>query len=399
MGKIHVIKPLINFMANSFLIYNLIISSILLVLFVICVWNLFILRKKNYKPIDDAELPFVSVLIPARNEEHNISNVLNSLLNQDYPDYEVIVLNDNSTDRTAEIIESIASKHSKLKMLNGKPLIEGWTGKCYACKQLYEESKGEYILFTDADTIHNSNSIRDSVTVALNRNADMLTLFPKTIMISFAEKIIMPMLWFTMLMLLPFYFVNKKGFEKFSAGIGPFMLFKRKSYEKIGGHESVKNALVEDVWLARKIKENGLRLIIEDGLNLLSVRMYRNFKEIWEGFSKNIFAGFEFSSFKLFIVITIYVLLFFMPFLLFFIELSLQFSLNNILILTGGQIVILYLSRILISVRFKLGIISTILHPIGAITVPVIAINSWIWIKGGKGAKWKDRTYTPKNLN
>jgi chlorobactene glucosyltransferase len=377
------------------LIYNLIITSILLVLFLICVWNLCILREKKYIPIKD-ELPFVSVLIPARNEEQNIGNALSSLLKQDYPDYEVIVLNDNSTDKTGEIIESAVSKQPRLKILNGKPLIEGWTGKCFACKQLYEASKGEYILFTDADTVHNPNSLRNSVETAVNMGADMLTLFPKTVMISFSEKIIMPMLWFTILMLLPFYFVGKKGFEKFSAGIGPFMLFKRKSYEKIGDHESVKDALVEDVWLARKIKEHRLRLVILPGLNHLSVRMYRNFKEIWEGFSKNIFAGFEFSTFKLFAVIIIYILLFFMPFLLFFVELFSHFSLNNILILTGGQIVILYISRILISARFKLGIVSTILHPIGAIIVPIIAINSWIWIISGRGAKWKGRTYSPK---
>ena len=274
--------------------------------------------------LSDESLPFVSVLIPARNEEHNISQIVNSLLIQDYPSYEVIVLNDNSEDSTGEILSSIKKIHPELKIINGKPLEEGWTGKCFACKQLYDASKGEYILFTDADTLHNSNSLRDSVTIALNRKADMLTLFPKMTMISFAEKLIMPMLWFTVMLLLPFYFVDKKGFIKFSIGIGPFMLFKRSSYETIGGHTSVKNAIVEDVWLAREIKENGLQLIVEDGQKMLSVRMYRNFKEIWNGFSKNIFAGFGFSSLALFSANILYFLLFFLPFMLFLIQLTLH---------------------------------------------------------------------------
>ena len=365
----------------------------------ICIWNLYILRRKNYPKISDDKLPFVSVLIPARNEEHNIAQIVNSLLVQDYPSYEVIVLNDNSDDRTGEILLEIQGSHPELKILNGKPLETGWTGKCFACKQLYDASTGDYILFTDADTLHNPNSLRDSVTIALSRNADMVTLFPKMRMVGFAEKLIMPMLWFTVMLLLPFYFVDKKGFLKFSIGIGPFMLFKRSAYKAIGGHDSVKNAIDEDVWLARKIKEHGMQLIVEDGQHMLSVRMYRNFKEIWNGFSKNIFAGFEFSSIALFSVNLLYILLFFIPFLLFFIQLSLQFSLNLTLILTGIQVLILYFTRAIISARFKLGFISTLLHPIGALSVPLIALNSWRWIKAGSGAKWKGRVYNPAEEN
>lgn len=375
--------------------YNLLITAILFVLLLIVFWNLYVLKKRRYINIKDADLPFVSVLVPARNEEHNIKNILESLLTQNYPKYEVIVLNDHSEDKTGEIISSIKEKYPSLKVLEGKPLPEGWTGKCFACTQLYENSKGDYIIFTDADTVHKPDSIRKSVDIAVSRNADMLTLFPEMTMKTFSEKIIMPMLWFTIMMLLPFYFVDKKGFVKFSIGIGPFMMFKRTAYEKIGGHYSVKNAIVEDVWLARKIKENGLQLIAADGYDMLSVRMYRSFKEIWHGFSKNIFAGFEFSSVSLFAVNLMYILLFFLPFILFLIELSLCSGTNYTIILIGIQVLILYIARTAVSVRFKLGIISTILHPLGAISVPIIALNSWRWIKLGKGAKWKGRLYNP----
>jgi len=380
------------------LIYQLLITAILFVLLIICIWNLYLLRRKKYNKIPDNELPFVSVLVPARNEEQNIKNILTSLLNQDYPNYELIVLNDNSDDLTGEIINEIKSGNPGLIVLNGKPPGEGWTGKCFACKQLYEASRGEYLLFTDADTVHKNNSLRDSVTIAINSKADLLTLFPENILISFAEKLIMPMLFFTVMMLLPLYFVDKKGFTKFSIGIGPFMLFKRDAYEKIGTHESVKSALVEDVWLGRIIKEHGLKLVATDGMDMLCVRMYRSFKEIWNGFSKNIFAGFNFSTSMLFTVNVIYTLLFFLPFIFFAIELLLYFScphngINYLLILTGIQVFILYLARFLLSRRFKLSYISSVLHPFGVIMVPVIAINSWVWIKLGSGAKWKGRVY------
>ena len=182
-------------------------------------------------------------------------------------------------------------------------------------------------------------SLRDSVTIAVRREADMLTLFPKIRMLTLAEKILMPMLWFTVTLLLPFYFVQKRGFVKFSIGIGPFMMFRRDAYLKIGGHDSVKNAIVEDVWLARRIKEHKMHLVAADGGEMLSVRMYGSFRDIWNGFSKNIFAGFGFSTPVLFAVNLLYVLLFFLPFLLFFKELSLPFCSGYMLILTGLQVI------------------------------------------------------------
>jgi len=377
--------------------YNLFITAVLFVLFMICIWNLLILRNRKYAPIPDDKLPFVSVLVPARNEELNIESVLNSLLSQDYPNYELIVLNDSSTDSTGEIIQRIKNNFPDLTVLNGKPLEEGWTGKCFACRQLYEASKGDFILFTDADTVHKPGSLRDSLTIAVNRRADMLTLFPEMTMVSAAEKLLMPMLMFTLMTLLPLYFTDKKGYTKFSAGIGPFMLFSRKAYETIGTHSAVKSALVEDVWLSRKIKEAGLKLVIADGSGVFSVRMYRSLKDIWNGFSKNIFAGLEFSTLRLIAVNAMYFLLFVLPFILFASGLSLQNSFDRSLILiTGLQVFILYLTRFLLALRFKLGFISTLFHPAGALMVSLIALNSWRWIKLSHGARWKGRTYNTK---
>jgi chlorobactene glucosyltransferase len=376
--------------------YQLLITSILFVLFLIAVWNIYLFRKSKINIPGDSILPFVSILVPARNEEINIRDCAESLLNQDYPDYEVIVLNDSSEDKTGEILSELQNIYPKLKILQGKPLAEGWTGKTYACNQLSEAAKGEWLLFTDADTRHYTGSLRGAMYTALEKDTDLLTVFPKMTMKTFSEKLLMPMLFFIAFVLLPFYFVDKKGFTKFAIGVGPFMLFKKSAYEKIGGHESVKNAIVEDVWLSRKIKEHGLRLAAADGQNLCSVRMYRCFKDIWNGFSKNIFAGFNFSTPVLFTINFLYLLLFFLPFVFLIVYAVTSNETGPILILVFIQVIILFLIRILLTIKFKLGFISTLLHPLGAFMVPVIAFNSWRWIASGKGSKWKGRTYQIK---
>jgi chlorobactene glucosyltransferase len=374
--------------------YQSAITLILFVLFLIAVWNVYIFRSRKYAAVKN--LPFVSILVPARNEEVNIGNCITSLLKQDYPNYEVIVLNDSSNDKTEEILNGIKSEYPKLKIIQGKPLEEGWTGKTFACKQLAAEAKGEWLFFTDADTTHFADSLSGAINIALGRNADLLSVFPKMIMKSFPEKIVMPMLFFIAFVLLPFHFVDKKGFTKFAMAVGPFMLFKRSAYDKIGGHASVKNAIVEDVWLSRKIKEHGLKLAVADGQKLCTVRMYTSFKEIWNGFSKNIFAGFNFSTLMLFTINFMYAVLFFLPFVFLFQYIFSENKNELEFVLVFIQVIILYLIRILLTVKFKLGFISTLLHPLGTLAVPVIAFNSWRWIASGTGALWKGRIYQPK---
>jgi chlorobactene glucosyltransferase len=375
-------------------------------LLLIVLWNLIIFRKIKIESSQSVGVaskhPFISVLVPARNEEANIEECLRTLLKQDYPNYELIVLNDNSNDNTGEILKNLKTQHPTLKILQGKSLPEGWTGKTYACKQLADKAKGEWLLFTDSDTRHYPNSIKTAVKTAITKKADMLTLFPKIIMKTLPEKIIMPMLLFTVFTLLPLYFVSKKGFTKFSMSMGPYMLFKRSAYDKIGGHGSVKSALVEDVWLARKIKENGFTLVIADGKDAAELRMYKGFKEIWNGFSKNIYAGFDFSTPLLFTINIIYFILFLLPFTFWFVNL-LSFSdfyksASGELLLLTIQVAVLYLIRTLLAIRFNLGILSTFLHPIGAFLISLIAFNSWRLINFGKGAGWKDRTYTIQTL-
>jgi chlorobactene glucosyltransferase len=375
--------------------FQIAVLVVLFSLLLIFLWNLFITRKRKIPPLNDTELPFVSILIPARNEQDNIEQCLTSLFNQDYSHYEVIVLNDHSTDRTAEILSDLKIKFADLKIINGEELPRDWIGKSFACHQLTKAAKGEWLLFTDADTIHNSNSIRDGIEAALVRNADLLSVVPHQITKTFPEKLVIPILHFVTFSLLPFYFLEKKGYKQFTIAVGQYMLFKKTSLEKIGGYESVKNEMVEDVSMGKLIKKNRMQLIVLNGNEMVSCRMYRNFAQVWEGFSKNIYAGLGFSFITMTLIIISYFLFFILPYYwsIYFLV-SQGFSLLSLICLT--QIAINYFIRFTLSLKYKLSFTSAVLHPLGILTVIVITLNSWRLVALSSGPRWKGRSYKLK---
>ena len=171
------------------------------------------------------------------------------------------------------------------------------------------------------------------------------------------------------------------------------MLFRKSAYLKIGGHASVANALVEDVWLARRIKEEQLRLIVGDGAPVVRTRMYSNTRELWQGFSKNIFAGFNFSLPVMSAVLSGLLLLFVYPFIALGCVLLFPQKTWQMVPLLLGQIAFMYAIRILLAIRFNLGLTSALLHPFAVVGMTAIAVNSWRWMRNG-GARWKGRSYT-----
>lgn len=236
----------------------------------------------------------VSVLIPARNEELTIKLCLESILQQDYKNFEVLVLNDNSTDKTAEILATIKSE--KLKVLEGENLPSDWNGKAWAAHQLAKQASGELLLFSDADTEYHRETLSYAVGVMQKTNADLLTIINHNKVKSFGEKITVPFGTWSILTLLPLsiaYLWRKN--QALAAGNGKFLLFTKDCYHKIGGHEAVKDNAIEDVALVKLLKANGYKWRIFDGTNLLSARMYHNFDEALRGFSKNYFALFGYK--------------------------------------------------------------------------------------------------------
>jgi chlorobactene glucosyltransferase len=238
--------------------------------------------------------PFVSILIPARNEAANIEACVDSLLNQDYPNFEILVLDDQSTDCTRLILDRLAGSAKKtLRVLDGSPPPVGWLGKHWACHQLTQSAKGDLFLFTDADTRHQPNMLHDSVSMLVETKADLLTAFPREEAVTWGEKLTVPILSFATFSFLPIFLAQMLKLPSFSITIGQFMLFRRAGYDVIGGYEAVKANPVDDVSLGRRVIGHGLKWILVDGTEHVTCRMYSGFHDALEGFTKNLFSFFD----------------------------------------------------------------------------------------------------------
>jgi chlorobactene glucosyltransferase len=218
--------------------------SIAILWFTAFIWTIYCLQKQKTLGIKKAEnlkdQTFVSILVPARNEAHRIlEKSVSSMLEQTYKNYELIVLNDRSTDNTQEILEKFKIQNSKFKITKGKEPKKDWLGKPYALQQAFETSTGEWILTADADIIFEPETLQTVVIYAEENNFDALTLIPKQIFGSFWEQLFMPVFGWFCLLAMPLHRVNASG-RKESMGVGNFFMFRRKVLEEIGGFESVK---------------------------------------------------------------------------------------------------------------------------------------------------------------
>lgn len=234
--------------------------------------------------------PLLSVVIPARNEEAAVGACVGSVLAQDYPNLELIVVDDQSTDRTGAILAEIAARDPRLSIVPGVPLAPGWLGKNHAIHQGVKRARGDWILFMDADGELLPGCLSAATADAVATEADLFTLAPTLVNGSFWERVVHPVLVMGIFALFPRDQIANPD-SKVASANGPFLLFRRTAYEKIGGHEAVRGDIVEDLTLARKIKEAGLRLRYVSAPTLMRVRMYKSLGEIWNGWSKNFYAG------------------------------------------------------------------------------------------------------------
>ncbi len=338
--------------------------------------------------------PFVSVLVPARNEALNIERCVRSLLRQKYSPFEILVLDDGSTDATAELLRQLLMEfRGQLRVVQGEPLPEGWHGKAWACSQLGHQAKGELLLFTDADTWHEPDALRRTVGAMEASGADMLSLMPRQELVSFWEKLVVPLIHVILMCYLPLRLVRTSRKAAFCFANGQFIFFRREFYDRINGHASVRNALVEDVWLCKSVKKAGGRVVAFNGTDVVSCRMYRSFREIWEGFSKNLFAALGYSTTGLFALIMLITALYLAPGAFFCHSLLAGEFTVSLFWLPLTQLLIALLCRLLIALLFRQSFAMVFLHPLSQLVLLAIACNSFYSIKFGKGASWKGRNY------
>jgi chlorobactene glucosyltransferase len=335
--------------------------------------------------------PRVSVLVPARNEESEIEGCVRSLLAQTYPDFEVMVLNDHSTDRTGEILASLASTDARLRVLAGVDLPRGWLGKHWACQQLAEASRGELLLFTDADTRHGPRSILHGVAALEYEESDLLTALPYEETVTWAERLIVPVVSWAILTFLPLSIAYRRPWRSLSAAIGQYMLFRRSAYVQIGGHAAVRSDPVDDIALARRIKLLGFRWRLGDATHDVRCRMYRNADQVFEGFSKNLFAGF---GQRLFLFIGVWLWLavvFLLPVVVLFLGLLGGLVPAFDTVIAGFGIAFGLASWGICHLRFGYPLRMAPLYPVTMLLVLYIAARSVILTLQGR-ASWKGRT-------
>ncbi len=367
---------------------------------------------KTPKPLTDTvapdDLPKLSILVPARNEERSIGACLQSLLDQNYPDVEIILLDDDSTDRTAEIARGLGfSDSGPRRIINGQKLPDGWVGKNWACHQLSQAASGDWLLFTDADTVHQPGGLISCVNYARSQRAALCSAWPKQITISLGEKLVIPQIHLLILGFLPQFMlrifqslprfarlVPSGWLRSLGAANGQYVLFQRTAYDRIGGHAGVKNHLVEDIALGRAVASHtakGLRLVNCDGSKIVTCRMYHSTAEVWEGFTKNLRQAFEGNVGVFLFSIVVQAIGFLLPFLLVFCG-------GIISLLAAIQIALIYLIRTTLGLRFHAPWLSVLLHPVGHGFALLIALNSWRTWSSGQ-VSWKGRNYSQQSLD
>ncbi|MHB1274839.1 MAG: glycosyltransferase family 2 protein [Candidatus Humimicrobiaceae bacterium] len=381
---------------DLFLLYQYVILIILCVLLVNFLFNQYLYKDISRFKLPDKIVkkpPLVSILIPARNEETNIEKCIKAFLKQDYPKLEILVLDDNSTDSTYNIVKKISEKNKNVKVFKGKPLPQGWLGKSFACFQLSRYAKGEYFVFTDADTHHLQNSISSSLAALLNNGLDALCPFPREIMVTIHERMSIPFMNFVILLFMPLALIRKSKNPLFCTGVGQYLLFRREVYFGMGGHAAVKGKILEDVQITKKTKEMGYNYMIFDGRKIISCRMYKNFKQVFTGYSRFLFSAFDYNISMLTIAIIFFILLFLLPNIFFPIGLILYHWPREILLSIFVQISIVSFIRIVNALRFKEKLLDILLSPLSIVYIVFMAVNSVLQNKLGNGIYWKGRTY------
>jgi chlorobactene glucosyltransferase len=379
------------------MIYQIIIAAVLGI-FLINLW----LNLRNMKtPREDARVPqpapLISVLIPARNEEANIRACVASLQKQDYPNFEILVLDDNSTDDTAAIVNEMAAGDSRIRLIHGTPLPDDWAGKCWACYQLAHEARGAWYLFVDADTIHEPHMLRSVLAIAIEEKTSLLSGFPRQLADTFSVKVIIPVFYFILMSWAPMWLLHRTKKPKASVGIGQFFLFSRDEYWRTGGHKMVQGKIVEDIWMGFEVSKRGGRHVAIDLSPVVSCNMYPDLKAAWHGLGRSIYGVAATMPVALIVLITVAYLCFMAPFF----GLWITFTGPVEPLLWRGliilQVALILLMRWMIANRFREPGVSLWFHPFGMMFYIVNVAYSGLRCIVGAGTSWKERFYSKQS--
>lgn len=333
--------------------------------------------------------PLISTIVPARNEERNIDRCARGLVHQDYPDLEVVFVDDDSSDATPDILARYAEQDQRVKVVHTGNKPDGWNGKQWACHSGAVAARGDWLCFMDADTFAEPYLLRRTVAFALARRIDMLTLQPWYEMRGLWERIVLPAGLMPLLLIFPPSLINDPH-NTISLANGQFILIRRAAYDAVDGHAGIKDRMMDDFSLADSVKRAGYRLFVANGADVMRVRMYTNLKEIWAGILKlsvDICGGWLITVLSLVVNLLLNV----MPMiLLVWTIVSEQWTAA---IVMGATVLfqIVYYGLIRMA-GFRLPPWSGITYPIGGIIVTAILLDSMFRLVTGGDIKWKGRS-------
>jgi chlorobactene glucosyltransferase len=322
--------------------------------------------------------PRVSVLVPARDEAAVIGETVRTLATQDYPDLEVIVLDDHSTDGTGDLARAASDK---VVVLRGADLPDDWAGKNWACHQMAQAATGDILVFTDADVRWQPGAVRALVAQMLTSRADLLTVWPTQTTVTWAERLVVPLMALVVMAYLPIWGVHYVRSFIFGAANGQCMAWRRDAYQQAGGHQAVRDNVLEDVTQARIVKGLGLRLRMADGAGWIGCRMYENWATVRLGYAKNILAGYG-GVVPLLVATVFHWLIFLFPW---------------VWLMFGGGVQALALVALGLTLRAltagwtRQRIADALLMPVSAVLMTIIAAQALIWHWRYGGPMWKGR--------
>ncbi len=344
--------------------------------------------------------PKVSIILPARNEEEFIEKCLDSLLEQDYENYEVIAIDDSSEDSTGKIISEYAKKNSKIIPVSARPKPEGWMGKNWACMEGYKNATGDLLLFTDADTYHSKNVLSLSVAHLNSLNLDALSAIPKMFTFDFWTRVTLPMISTFLHTRFSALNVNNPS-KKTGYFFGSFFILKKKTYEEVGMHEGVKHEIIEDGALGKKVKELGYKMRMVRGDHLIDAVWARDKNTLWNAL-KRLMVPLYLQSGKIAIGIFLAItFLLFVPFAIFAASVSFPIETTSAKVLCVASAITSILIYIGAVIETKVGLslrpVYAFFAPLGSLVVVLGFLSGLLQAKRTSSVTWRGRSYSMKD--
>ena len=356
---------------------------------------LFCVNLRRYRPPsagNGLRLPMISVLIPARDEESAIGASLAGILSSTGAAFEVIVMDDGSTDGTASIVQSVTRREVRVRLEHASPLATGWNGKQHACWELAHAAKGELLCFVDADVRLAPEALARMAAFLVEEDTALVSGFPREITVTWMEWLLLPLIHFVLLGFLPITGMRKGTDPAFAAGCGQFMMVRREAYFAAGGHAAIRRTMHDGLLLPKLLRQHGFRTDLADLTALATCRMYSNARQVWAGLAKNATEGIA-APVRILPISLLLILGQVMP-----------FAMAGWLWLRGGASVAVtvyvlvaiagaWLPRILAAVRFKQDWRGALLHPAGIVMLLMVQWYALGRKLLGGAVRWKERSY------